>query len=65
MHHICLSCVYAQEVWVLVNQWSNGLVLIPDRQQGMERWWNDALAGLPKNTKQQRATLMTYTAWNI
>ncbi|KAF8658162.1 hypothetical protein HU200_059634 [Digitaria exilis] len=34
-------------------------------QQGMERWWNDALAGLPKNTKRQRATLMTYTAWNI
>lgn len=63
--HLCLSCVYAQEVWVLVNRWSEGLVMIPDRTIELLQWWNDAFVGMPKNNKRDRASLMIYTVWNI
>jgi hypothetical protein len=29
--HLCLQCVYAQEVWLLVTQWTDDLVCIPGR----------------------------------
>ncbi|CAN6171901.1 unnamed protein product [Urochloa humidicola] len=63
--HICLHCVYAQQVWVLVAKWTDNLVQVPPRTGSVEDWWNSSLCGLPKKTKQQRATIMMYTTWNI
>ncbi|KAF8726938.1 hypothetical protein HU200_019424 [Digitaria exilis] len=39
--------------------------MVPNREIAIELWWNDTLAGLPKNIKCQRATMMIYTARNI
>lgn len=39
--------------------------MVPDRGLAMENWWNDMLAGLPKEFKRQRASAMIYTVWNI
>ncbi|CAN6335147.1 unnamed protein product [Urochloa humidicola] len=59
-----LRCVYAQ-VWLLVCQWTGGLVKVPATDTEMEDWWNLSLRGLPKKLKQKLASLMIYTAWNI
>lgn len=48
---------------VLVSRWSDGLIVVPNRD--MELWWNDTLAGLLEDIKRQRASLMVYTALNI
>jgi hypothetical protein len=29
--HMCLHCVFAQEVWMLMQTWSVGVVQVPDR----------------------------------
>ena len=63
--HLCLNCVYAQEVWVLVAQWTEGLVAVPDREAKMEHWWNGSLTGIPKSIKREKASILIYTAWNI
>ena len=63
--HLCLNCVYAQEVWVLVAQWTEGLVAVPDREAKMEHWWNGSLTGIPKSIKRENASILIYTAWNI
>jgi len=57
--------VYAQEVWVLVAQWTEGLVAVPDREAKMEHWWNGSLTGIPKSIKREKASILIYTAWNI
>lgn len=38
---------------------------MPDRELGIEAWWNLSLVGITKSIKQQRAALMIYTTWNI
>ncbi|CAO2206826.1 unnamed protein product [Urochloa humidicola] len=63
--HLCLHCVYAQEVWMLVAHWTDGLVQIPYLTVGMECWWNYSLTGLPKNIKRDKASIMIYTTWNL
>jgi hypothetical protein len=60
-----LWCVYAQEVWFLVSQWTDDVVRVPAREVTMAYWWNQSLGGLPKRLKQHLASLMIYTAWNI
>jgi hypothetical protein len=49
--HLCLSCVYAQEVRFLVSHWSEGLLMVPDRNIDLMHWWNDAFERTPKNIK--------------
>jgi hypothetical protein len=65
VEHLVLTCVYAQEVWLRVSSWTDGVVKVPDAHQSMEIWWNVSLKGLPKKTKQSLASLLIYTAWNI
>jgi hypothetical protein len=65
MEHIGLWCVFAQEVWFLVSQWTNDVVRVPARELTMAHWWNQSLRGLPKKLKQHLASLMIYTTWNI
>ncbi|CAN6296602.1 unnamed protein product [Urochloa humidicola] len=62
---IALQCVFAQQVWVLVQQWCEGLVQIPQREMGIEDWWNLSLAGTSKQIRRSKATIMIYTVWNI
>jgi mannosylglycoprotein endo-beta-mannosidase len=63
--HICLKCVYAQEVWLLVQVWTEGLVHIPERGVPMEDWWNSTMLSTTKQIKTQRASISIYTAWNL
>jgi hypothetical protein len=60
-----LRCVFAQEVWLLISNWTVGLVEVPARDVSMADWWNRSLQGLLKKTKQKLASLLIYTAWNI
>jgi hypothetical protein len=63
--HLCLHCVFAQEVWFLVTQWTDGLVSIPGGQISIQDWWNSALQGAPRKLKIERASTLIYTAWNL
>jgi hypothetical protein len=50
--HIALHCVYAQEVCLLVSQWTQGQVKPPSAGQSVQDWWNNSLQGLHKKDKQ-------------
>jgi hypothetical protein len=63
--HISLHCVFLQEVWVLVNAWTTGLVQVPSHGVGLEQWWNSSLAAVVKDQKRRLAGLLMRTAWNI
>jgi hypothetical protein len=52
--HLCLQCVFAQGVWVLVEQWSVGLVQVPDREATLKGWWNSSPS---PSLKKQKATI--------
>jgi hypothetical protein len=41
--HLCLHCIFAQEAWLLIAQWSEGPIGIPTRGLSMEEWWNNAM----------------------
>jgi hypothetical protein len=64
-NHLCLQCVFAQEVWLLVAGWTDGLIHPPDRQANLELWWNEALSATSGKEKIKKASIMIYTAWNI
>jgi hypothetical protein len=58
--HLCLHCVFVQEVWVLVAEWSDDAVHVPGRQQLLLQWWNFGLGGLqlrPKAGRQQSESI--------
>jgi hypothetical protein len=57
VEHLVLTSVYAQEVWLQVASWTDGVVKVPDAHQSMEIWWNVSLKGLPKKTKQTACSL--------
>jgi hypothetical protein len=57
---MCLHCVFAQEVWLLVSEWTGGRLKIPAPGTTMLDWWNNSLKGRKKE-KQQVASLLIYT----
>jgi hypothetical protein len=63
--HLCLHCSFAQEVWFLVSNWTEGLVPVPSLAMGMEQWWNSAIQVSPREHRRHLASVMIYTAWNI
>jgi len=63
--HMCLHCVFAQEVWLLVSNWTEGQVKLPVPGTTIQEWWNNSMQGLGKKDKQRMAALMIYTSWNV
>lgn len=63
--HSALHCVFAKEVWLLVANWTNGLVQVPKDGIHIEDWWNSELSGLPKQMKRNKAAAIIYTVWNV
>ena len=63
--YLCLECVYAQEVWPMVRDWSAGIVQVPEPGAEIEDWWKNSLKNLPKDERRTVAALLIYTAWNI
>jgi len=63
--HLCLHCVFAQEVWFLIQGWSNGVVKTPERGVDIEAWWMSSLQLIPQEQRRHVAALLMYTAWNI
>jgi len=63
--HLCLGCVYAREVWTLMEDWSGGLVRVPEQGLQIEDWWRNLLMHLPKKERRVAAALLMYTVWNI
>lgn len=63
--HLCLDCVLAQEVWYLMQVWSDGLGKKPERGVDIEIWWRSSLLPMPKDQRRHVAALLMYTAWNI
>jgi hypothetical protein len=59
--HLCLHCVYAQEVWLMVATWSEGLVQVPAPGITLERWWNQALLGVRKEDRRRKSAILLYT----
>ena len=41
--HLCLQCCFAQEIWVLVRAWTEGLINVPLPGVQVEEWWNSSL----------------------
>jgi hypothetical protein len=63
--HLCLRCVFAQEVWCLVAGWLDGLIQLPARDACMLEWWNMAMASVSGKVKAKCASIMIYTTWNL
>lgn len=63
--HICLHCVFAQKVWLLIHTGTAGLVPLPPPDASLEIWWNDLVRAATKEDRRKLATLMIYTAWNL
>jgi hypothetical protein len=51
--HMALHCVFAQQVWLLVSHWTDGLVRVPNQAIPMESWWNSSLRGFQNKLKQK------------
>ena len=63
--HLYLCCVFAQEVWILMQGWSNGVVKTPERGVDIEAWWMSSLQLIPQEQRRHVAALLMYTTWNI
>jgi hypothetical protein len=57
--HLILQCVFAREVWVLVSNWTIGLILVPDQEISTENWWNASVQGRSKEEGRRVATVLT------
>ena len=60
--HLCLLCVFAREVWMLISSWFEGLILMPENGVEIEEWWENSLRHLPKVQRHNTAALMMYAA---
>ena len=63
--HLCLHCCFAQEVWFLVGQWTEGLIQVPQSGCLLQDWWNSMMQGRSTLNRRQAAMISIYTAWNI
>jgi hypothetical protein len=63
--HLCLHCVFAREVWVLVADWTRGDISVPVAELDLESWWNSSIQSTVKEKRRRVASLLIYTAWNI
>jgi hypothetical protein len=49
--HLCLECVFAKEVWLAVEQWTDHLVQIPNPGVGLLQWWNRTTKSQPNDRR--------------
>jgi hypothetical protein len=63
--HLCLHCVFAKEVWLHVQHWSQDLVTAPRSGAHLLQWWNDAATSKPKDLRPRRISIMMYTVWHL
>jgi hypothetical protein len=63
--HLCLHCVFAREVWMLVAHWSENLVSVSRPGVGLEDWWNSSTNSLPKDRRARVSAIIIYTTWNL
>jgi hypothetical protein len=63
--HLCLQCSFAQEVWFLVHQWTDGLISVPLPGVQVEEWWNSSLQASSAENRSKVAAILIYTAWNV
>lgn len=62
---MCLHCMFAQEVWLLVSNWTDGQVKFPSPGVTVQDWWNNSMHGLQKKDKHHLPLLLIYTTWNV
>jgi hypothetical protein len=60
-----LHCVFAKEVWLAVQVWSENLIAVPDSRVSLVVWWNSATKSKPKDTRSRIISIMIYTVWNL
>jgi hypothetical protein len=63
--HLCLQCVFAREVWVLVARWTEGKIMVPAQDFSLEQWWNKSISAHQRKDKRRVAAILLYTAWHI
>jgi hypothetical protein len=63
--HLCLHCVFAKEVWLAVQVWSENLIAVPDSRVSLVVWWNSATKSKQKDTRSRIISIMIYTVWNL
>jgi len=63
--HLCLHCPYVREVWWHVQEWTEGLIHIPDPGLTIQEWWNSSVLAVPRQLRTRVAAIYMYTAWNI
>jgi hypothetical protein len=56
-----VSCVYAQEICLLVSAWSGGLIHVPAADSELQAWWNSALQGVAKEQRRRLVSVHIYT----
>lgn len=61
--HLCLNCCYAKEVWVLVTNWTGGVICMPaSDEETMETWWSRSLQPFSKKQRRSVAAYLILTA---
>jgi hypothetical protein len=60
-----LECVFAKEVWLAVEQWTDHLVQIPNPGVGLLQWWNRTTKSQPNDRRPWLISLLIYPVWNI
>jgi len=66
--HMCLSCPFAQEVWIQVLAWENLTLpqqIDPTSFSSIEEWWGETEALFPKDCRRMYNGAVIYTLWNI
>jgi len=66
--HMCLSCPFAQEVWIQVLAWENLTLpqqIDPTSFSSIEEWWGETEALFPKDRRRMYNGVVIYTLWNI
>jgi len=60
-----LHCIFAQQVWEKMEDWTQGIIKKPAPGLEVMDWWEKELASLSKKARRLKAALLIYAAWNI
>nr|TKW25203.1 hypothetical protein SEVIR_3G100300v2 [Setaria viridis] len=60
------GCSYARHVWLLVSNWTQGVIKVPKiNEADIEEWWKRSLGAVTAKERRSTAAILMFSAWNI